>query len=254
MDFTWYIYYDGIKPFIPNGCFLRAGVDAQQYMCFTRSYTEFVNVGHIEGNSVVHILDRTKIRNDFAGLGLGGHTGGTYNTINILPITGSSQFIVLMSGTGGASNQTHVGGVRYKINSTSSLTVDGGFLLDGTEWNFSSYGVIGSVHTCAVIGSDLWAVLTGTGASISTRLCKVPISGTTNNLTLNSWSTDRTTALPWHYNFWNGLTTRRYSNMGTIINRGGGVIGVGAYVGVGELASDRSRSEEHTSELQSLRH
>src|SRR5262245_9611223 len=122
MSFTGFINYTFISPNIPVGCFLLVGADAHHYMVLTRSYTEFAKIGHIEGNTVVKNLDRATIRNDFASLSLSGHTG-TYQTPHIMPITGTSQFIVLMAGTGGTANENHVGGVRYKINSTSSVTV-----------------------------------------------------------------------------------------------------------------------------------
>src|SRR5262245_3244727 len=226
--------------FTNNGCWMLIGEDGNYYMALTETYIGgYIQLGFINSTTGVATLapvitkDRADVRTDFNNLGLAGTTG-TYNTEQLMYIQGTQYIIAMVSGAS-AGNTTHVGGVRYRIVDSSTLSVDGGFLLDGTGWNFFSSGVIGFGHACGMVNGKFYAIMTGSNGSITVRLVDIPFTGTFSDLSSGSW-TNRSTQLPWDPSFFAaGGSTRKYYNPGSLYDVGNGDVGVFVYMGAAEI-------------------
>ncbi len=237
----------GVIPFVgtighstPSGMWALICQDGKHYLAPTITSAPVgipTTVGCAETNATTITLTEAQWRTDLASLGMG--TTGTYNYSAVVPAQGTPYFFVVGGGSISAANESHNVGVRYKIVSTSSIVVDGGFAnirASGGGLLFRG-GSVGEVYGAVVIGSALYAVhlLDNPGSWLRNYLVKYDLTGTDANLTAGSWEDRVTHITAWDDGFFTSTTSRQYYNRVSLFDAGSGSVGLLAYIGQSEI-------------------
>ncbi len=230
----------------PGGMFSLIGVDAKHYVVPTTitAPAYIAAVGCAETNTVTYTRTEAEWRTDLAALGMG--TSGTYNYSAVVPAAGTPYFFIVGGGSVSAANESHNVGVRYKIVSTSSVVVDGGFANVRSAGGGLLFrgGSVGEVFGAGVISGALYAVhlLDNPGVWLRNYLVKYDLTGTDANLTVGSWEDRVTYVSAWDAGFFISSTARQYYDRASLINLGSGLVGIMSYVGQGEINSNGGSS------------